>query len=365
MLKSSYEQAGVNYDILDTAKREALKLAKETVSYPGYLGAKIDESSFGESATLIEVGGQKLAFVLECLGTKSLIAAKYFEMTGEDRFADIAYDAVAAIVNDLICLGALPMVINAYFATGSSDFYLKPYAPSIARGWQIACKDAKASWGGGESPTLAGLIDKDAVELAGSAIGIIPDKCQVLSGDKIEVGDEIVMISSSGMHTNGASLARQIADKLPDSYATLLPSGKSFGSAVLDKSFIYVDTVADLMMQGDILHYASHITGHGIRKIMRAERDLTYHLHSLPPIPEVLQFMVDQTGMSVRESYSTLNMGAGFALYVKEGTGARVVEAARSHGQEAIVVGKTEKGPKRLVIDPISVTYGESDLLLR
>ncbi len=362
---NSYEKAGVNYDILDAAKREALLLARQTASYPAGQGVMLDESSFGESATVIDVAGQKLAFVLECLGTKSLIAKQYFEMSHEDRFEDIAYDAVAAIVNDLICVGAIPMVINAYFATGSSDFYENPYAFSLARGWQAACKDSGAAWGGGESPTLSGLIKEGAVEVAGSAVGKIPNGLEPLSGDRLEPGDDIVLIYSNGMHTNGASLARQIASQLPDSYLTLLDSGRTFGSAVLDKSFIYQDVVADLSTKGDILHYASHITGHGLRKIMRADRELTYRLHTLTPVPEVLQFMVQQTEMSKEEAYATLNMGAGFALYISAGRGEEAVLAAEALGHGAIVAGKVEEGKKCLIVEPISATYGAEDLLIR
>ncbi|MCL5048408.1 MAG: AIR synthase-related protein [Firmicutes bacterium] len=362
---SNYRDAGVDYDVLDQAKRETLSLARQTSSYPNYIGAKVDESSFGESASLVDLGGQKLGFVIECLGTKSMIAKNYFDLSGEDRFFDIAYDAVAAVVNDLICVGALPVMVNAYFATGSADFYLEPYAGSLAKGWQAACSDAYAAWGGGESPTLAGLIEKDGVELAGSAIGKVPDDVLPLSGSRLEPGDEIVILSSSGMHTNGASLARKIASTLENSYLEQLPSGTSFGSALLEKSLIYVDIVRELMTETNILHYASHITGHGIRKIMRADRELTYRIAKLPDVPEVLRFMAECESMSDFDAYATLNMGAGFALYVKAGMGDTVCEVAASHGKEAVVAGIVEEGQKRIIVEPLDIVYDEKELLIR
>ncbi len=362
---NKYREAGVDYDVLDRAKRETLALAKQTAAYPNYLGATVDESSFGESASLVDLAGQKLGFVIECLGTKSMIAKSYFDMGGEDRFFDIAYDAVAAVVNDLICVGALPIMVNAYFATGSADFYLQPYAMSLAKGWQAACSDSGAAWGGGESPTLAGLVEKDGVELAGSAVGKVPDGVLPLSGSRLEPGDEIVILYSSGMHTNGASLARKIASNLDHSYLTPLPSGTAFGAALLEKSIIYVDSVRDLMTKENILHYASHITGHGIRKIMRADRELTYRLHKLPPVPEVLEFMAGLESMSDFDAYATLNMGSGFALYVKAGMGEKVCETAASHGKSAIVAGVVEEGPKRIIVEPLGLTYDEKELLIR
>src|SRR5262249_36634009 len=157
-------------------------------------------------------GEQTLAFVLEGLGTKSIIARHVHQQLGQNRFADVAYDTVAAIVNDLCCVGALPLVVNAYFATGSSDWYADADRQgALIDGWKRACQDAGATWGGGESPTLPEMVSADDIELAGSAVGVVPTGHSPILGSGLQAGDEIVFVTSSGLHANGASLARMLA----------------------------------------------------------------------------------------------------------------------------------------------------------
>src|SRR5207302_297067 len=173
-------------------------------------GRALDESR-GEPAFVFEAGGRLLAFVVEGLGTKSIIARQVEEQLGLSRFADVAYDTVAAIVNDLCCVGALPLVVNAYFATGSSGWYAQPQrAASLLEGWRRACADAGCAWGGGESPSLPGLLDAAEIELAGAAVGAVPEGRAPILGERLGAGDEIVLVASSGLHANGASLARLV-----------------------------------------------------------------------------------------------------------------------------------------------------------
>ena len=110
-----------------------------------------------------------------------MIAQRRSGATGVNRFEAVAYDTVAAIVNDLACVGALPLVVNAYFATGDSAWYAnRERATQLLEGWQQACVDAGATWGGGESPALAGLVTQREIELAGAAIGALPDGSEPL-----------------------------------------------------------------------------------------------------------------------------------------------------------------------------------------
>ena len=182
-----------------------------------------------------------------------------------------------------------------------------------------------------KSPSLPTLVSAADVELAGSAVGIVPGTGPIL-GAELSVGDEIVFIASSGLHANGSSLARMVAARLPDGYRTPLPSGRSFGEALLDPSVIYAGLVDALLQGGFEVHYLSHITGHGLLKLMRPARDLSYRITELPPVPEVLTFLAEQAGMSPRASYSTFNMGCGFAVYCAAGAGADVVALASAWG---------------------------------
>lgn len=361
----AYERAGVDYATLDAAKRAALAAALSTTPYGAARGARLDDASRGEPAVVIELAGLTLGFVLECLGTKSAIARDFEQLTGLDHFDAIGYDTVAAVVNDCCCVGALPFVVNAYFATGSADWYAGSRHASLVAGWKRACEDAGASWGGGESPTLSGLVAPEGIDLAGSAVGKVPDGVAPLLGGALVPGDEIVLVASSGLHANGASLARDVAARLPAGLATLLPSGRSYGAALLDESVIYVALVEAALAAGVPLHYASHITGHGLRKLMRADRRFTYRIDRLPEVPEVLEFTAQAAGLSQRDAYATLNMGAGFAFYSAAGSGERLVELASGFGYRAILAGLVEAGERRVVLEPVGVEYVGAELELR
>ncbi len=212
-------------------------------------------------------------------------------------------------------------------------------------------------WGGGESPSLPGLVAEDQLELAGSAIGLVPDGTPPVLGDALAPGDEIVFITSSGLHANGASLARLQAGRLEGGYGHALPSGRTFGSALLDPTVLYSPLVEALLAAALPVTYLSHITGHGLLKLMRPRASVTYRISRLPEVPEVLAFMVSEAGMTPGAAYSTLNMGAGFAVYSAAGSGADVVAVATGLGLEAFVAGAVEAGPRRVVLEPIGVTY--------
>jgi phosphoribosylformylglycinamidine cyclo-ligase len=361
---SAYRAAGVDYEQLDAGKRHALTAALATSGLLAAHGSQAIDESRGEPAFAFEFGDQTLAFVLEGLGTKSIIARHVYERLGHNRFADVAYDTVAAIVNDLCCVGALPLVVNAYFATGSSDWYADPdRAGALVDGWRRACEDAGATWGGGESPTLPEMVSGSDIELAGSAVGVVPGGRKAILGADLTDGDEIVFVSSSGLHANGASLARMLADrKLDDGYATPLPSGRTFGEALLDPTRLYVPLVAALLERDTPVHYLSHITGHGMLKLMRPRAQFTYRIHTLPDVPEILAFMCERAQMTDSAAYSTFNMGAGFAVYCASGSGADVVGLAAGLGLEASVAGIVEAGPRRVVLEPVDVTYETGDM---
>ncbi len=362
---ASYRDAGVDYETLDAGKRLAMAHALSTSSLLIARGGRALDASRGEPAFAFELDGRTLAFVVEGLGTKSIVARKVLEEQGIDRFGDVAYDTVAAIVNDLCCVGALPLVVNAYFATGSSEWYREgSRAAALLEGWRRACADAGCAWGGGESPSLPGLIDEREIELAGAAVGVVPDGHGPILGEELGSGDEIVLVASSGLHANGASLARLVAGRLKDGYATALPSGTTLGEALLEPSEIYVGLVAELLRQELPLTYISHITGHGLLKLMRRPKALTYRIWKLPETPEVLSFLVAEAGLEAKAAYSTFNMGAGYALYCAAGAGAAIVELATSLGLPACVAGSVEEGPREVVLEPVGVRFGGGELEL-
>ena len=366
MAATNYESAGVDYNVLDAAKRTALASAAQTEIKHEH--AEALKESLGASAFVFRANGSTLATVLECLGTKSVVAREYVEAGGPDLFDHVGFDAVASVVNDLVSVGALPLVVNAYFATGSREWYAKrDRHDRLVAGWKEACAAAGAVWGGGESPTLTGLVNPDDIELAGSAVGFIPPGHEPVLGQHLAPGDDIVFIASTGLHANGASLVRVLVHELPYGYKTQLPSGREWGEVVLDKSAMYVGLVAELSQITDVrVTYYSHITGHGLRKLMRADKQLTYRIEELPlPVPEILTAIRQRAHMDDRTAYGTLNMGVGFAVFCAHGHGRGVVEIANRLGLEAACVGHVEEGPKRVVLEPVDVVFDEDELLLR
>jgi phosphoribosylformylglycinamidine cyclo-ligase len=314
---------------------------------------------------VFELDGRAFAFVVEGLGTKSIVARQVLEEQGINRFGEVAYDTVAAIVNDLCCVGALPLVVNAYFATGASEWYRQSErSAALLEGWRSACADAGATWGGGESPSLPGLLDERDIELAGAAVGVVPEGHSPILGAELSAGDEIVLVSSSGLHANGASLARLLAGRLPDGYATKLPSGASLGEALLEPSVMYARLVAELLQAKLAITYLSHVTGHGLLKLMRPAKALTYRIERLPEVPEVLRFLVAQAELDAHAAYSTFNMGSGYAIYCAKGDAEAVLEIARGLGLSALLAGHVEEGPRQVILEPVDVRFAGDELEL-
>jgi phosphoribosylformylglycinamidine cyclo-ligase len=363
---SEYSKAGIDYDVLDESKRAAIRNAEATSHLlAAHHGGRVIEESRGASAFVLELNGQQLAFVVEGLGTKSILARQWLEQTGEDRYADVAIDGVAAIVNDVASVGALPVVVNAYFATGASDWHAKSATvTSLLEGWRRGCELAQATWGGGESPALPDLVSAQDVEIAGSAIGTIPPEWGPLLGEDLAPGQRIVLIDSSGLHANGATLARSVAKKLGDGLRTPMPDGTAFGDALLAPSVIYVPLVAELRSRGIRPSYLAHVTGHGLRKLMRAPAELTYVIDALPPVPPVLEFLAAQAGMSERDAYGTFNMGAGWAVYVEPDQAEAVVEAAAACGMTARIAGHVEAGDRAVELPTKGIAYRGDELEL-
>jgi phosphoribosylformylglycinamidine cyclo-ligase len=285
------------------------------------------------------------------------------DQLGLSLFDNVAYDTVAAIVNDLCCVGALPLVVSAYFATGTSDWYADhDRSAALLAGWREACVDAGAVWGGGESPSLPGLLAPRDIELAGSAVGLIPAGRKAILGDALAVGDEIVLVASSGLHANGSSLARKVAERSPEGYRTPIGDGRTLGEALLDRTIIYAGLVRALLESGLEVHYLSHITGHGLLKLMRPRRELSYTIHRLPPVPPVLAHLVAATELPPATAYSTFNMGAGFAVYCAGGQGEEVVRLASALSLSAQVAGAVGAGPRRVVLEEVGVVFEGADM---
>src|SRR5262245_22372512 len=361
-----YAAAGVDYGTLDASKILAQQAARATAANLNLHGAAEIEASRGESAYLVEVGGLLIASITECLGTKALVADAVREFSGRTHYDTIAQDTIAMAVNDLVTVGATPLSTHAYWSAGSSAWFGdKERMRDLVRGWHAACDVCGMSWGGGETPALGGVVEASRIDLAASCVGIVKSRDRLMLGERLQAGDAIVLLASSGIHANGISLARNLAEQLQEGYRTPPTEGRSFGEALLDPTVLYPPVIEALFAAGVRPHYAVNVTGHGWRKLMRHPAELKYVIRRVPPVPTVLQFLQAQGGMSTRDAYGTLNMGAGFALFVAREDVAAAIAAAKAAGLAAWHAGDVETGEKSVVIAPLGITYAASELHLR
>ncbi len=363
----TYQSTGVNYDAMDPLKRMAQKKARETSFNLESFGYREVKESRGESAYIWEEPEKYGAFVVEGLGTKNIVADEMRKITGKTYHQEIAQDDVAMIVNDLIVVGAMPIVVSAYFAAGDSEWFEdKERNADLTNGFRDACNKAGAVYGGGESPTLRDIIIKGKADLAGAAVGEIKPKSRITLGDKLKSGDRIMLVESNGIHANGLTLARDVKDRLPDGYSTQLSGGQMYGEALLEPTHIYVKLIRDLFEAGVDIHYMVNITGHGWRKLMRAEKDLTYVINILPEVPEEFSLIQEVSGNDDKEMYGNLNMGAGFAIYVPEKDVDIVRQiAVQNHRLTALNAGYVEDGQKRVIINPKNIIFEGKTLGVR
>ncbi|RRJ95905.1 phosphoribosylformylglycinamidine cyclo-ligase [Opitutaceae bacterium TAV4] len=365
----SYESSGVNYDQLDAFKRACQKAARTTAPLLASHGYTEPASTRGESAYLIEAADHYLAHVEEGLGTKNLVADAVLKSTGKCFYREVAIDTVATIVNDLATCGALPISIAMHAAVGDSAWFAnETRMNALVEGWAEGCRLAGGVWGGGETPTLRGIVNPDTIVLAGSAIGKISPKKLRITGD-VRDGDSIIFLASSGVQTNGLTLCRQIADRLPQGYETPIGHGdtRTYGEALLAPSVIYVAFVRECQRRGIKLNYVAHVTGHGWRKLMRLDEPFVYEIINPGVEPALFKFLREAGPIDLREAYATFNQGIGFAAYVAPEDAAAALAAAKASGYDAWLAGRVRKeGHRKAVLIPsLELEYDGSTLQVR
>ena len=239
---------------------------------------------------------------------------------------------------------------------------------ALVAGFAEGCRAAGAVWGGGETPTLGGVVEPTAIVLAGSAIGKIQPKSHRITGNVAE-GDAILFFASSGVQTNGLSLCRKLAAQLPQGYSTPIGHGdpRTYGEALLAPSVIYVAFVRECQRRGLPLNYVAHVTGHGWRKLMRLEEPFVYEITDPRPAPALFQFMMEAGPIDRREAYATFNMGIGFAAFVAPDLAEEALALAKATGYDAWRAGTVRKqGSRKAVVVPaFGLEFGGETLQVR
>lgn len=365
MSKITYSQVGDNYDIKDPIKKLAQTIAAKTANNLPAEFKEVSESR-GESAYVWKQGDVYMASSIEGLGTKNLVADKMGEITEKTYYDVIGHDTVATIINDLVTVGAKPLVIHAYWAIEDNSWLEDESRMSdLIHGWEDACNLSGASWGGGETPTLKGVIAPGTVDLGGSAIGIISSETRLITDKKLSSGDRILFLKSNGLNANGLSLARAVAAKLSEGYAGKLPDGTFYGEAILTKTNIYAKLIQDLLDAGLDIHYVSNITGHGLRKTMRSSRNFTYIIEKLFTPQPVFQFIQENAGLNDYEMYETYNMGQDYAIFLPAEDMEKALKVVKENGFEGLNAGYIEEGERKVIIKPKNIIFAGETLDLR
>jgi phosphoribosylformylglycinamidine cyclo-ligase len=365
----------VDYSRLDPVKREALKIFASTFKNPERLRIRVAPS--GETAAVLDFLDYDfmLAFNVEGLGTKNLIADEMYRISkrkkgGKDVNAERYYrylgqDALAMSVTDLVAVGADPIAYADAVASGDSRWFDDAKrVKELLEGYRVAAEKAGCAIPQGETPTLSGIVSPRTLELTGGSVGIIRPKERFTYGKNLVEGDIIYGISSGGICANGVSKARAIAEKLEKGYFTKLPSGQTLGETLLKPTPIHVRPIIEMLESGVSLHYISPITGHGWRKIARARFPFTYVVKEVPEPPPVFLSLIEwgrKLGFDVsdEENYQVWNMGVFIALIAARRDGDEIFRICEKHRAEAFELGHVEKGERQVVIDPKRVVYRE------
>jgi phosphoribosylformylglycinamidine cyclo-ligase len=381
----TYAGSGVNYDAMDPFKKMCQLVGLKTASQLQRHGCIEMEWSRGESCYIFKTPwGVYMAHVEEGLGTKNIAADKMAnalalwqgvvcasKRCSHSFYREVAQCNVAMVINDLITSGASPLNFMLHLAVGNGDWFKNEQrAKDISEGTAQALILGRCAWGGGETPGLKGIILPDEALLSGSAVGFIEKEEHVINPANICDGDAIVFFQSSGPHANGFTMLREIADGLPSGYLAQLPSGRTYGDTILAPTHIYAAAIQECQKVGVRIHYAINVTGHGWRKLMRANANFSYIIDRLPPQQEIFDFVQKVGDVSDREMYKTFNMGAVFALYLPQEDLGKLMEALMNLTPEeavlADVVGHIEASKeKKVVIVPKDITFDANDLDIR
>ncbi|MCY0875718.1 MAG: phosphoribosylformylglycinamidine cyclo-ligase [Firmicutes bacterium] len=271
-----------------------------------------------------------------------------------ERHDTIGVDCVAMCVNDILAMGAEPLFFLDYFATGK----LQPQVlEQVVKGLADGCLQAGAALIGGETAEMPGMFADGEYDVAGFAVGIV-EKSRMIDGRRIEPGDILIGLPSSGVHSNGYSLVRQlVADAaLPWSH-TPEALGCPIGEALLTPTRIYVQTVRPLLEPFDIRGMA-HITGGGL--LENVPRMFAPHLGCVIdpdawPLPAVFDWLLSLQDISEETRYRTWNMGIGFVLAVSNAEVDDVLDALAAQGETAYVIGSVEAGLSGVTLERGSV----------
>ena len=337
----SYKAAGVDV----TAGYKGVELMKKAVQAT-YSNAVISDIGGFGGLYAPQIKGMEEPILVsgtDGVGTKLKLA---FLM---DKHDTIGEDCVAMCANDVICTGASPMFFLDYMALGKN---IPEKVATIVAGVAEGCKKAKCSLIGGETAEMPGFYPVDEYDLAGFCVGIV-DKKKIINNKTIEIGDKVIGLKSSGVHSNGFSLVRKVFDVNKENLNEYVESlGCTVGEALLKPTKIYVKPILKLIEQVKVKGI-SHITGGGfyenMPRMLREGVALKIDKNSYE-VPPIFKLIAERGNIPERDMYNTFNMGIGMAVIVPESEVEKSLEILKQAGEEAYLIGEVIAGNKEIIV---------------
>ena len=324
--------AGSGVDIRQ--KDEAAKQITHLLSFvrAGSVGKPMGGA--GHFAGMVEFGEHALVLATDGVGTKLEVA------NAMKKWDTVGIDCVAMNVNDAICVGAEPIAFVDYLAVENADPVL---AAELAKGLNEGARQSNMTIVGGETAVLPSLVK--GFDLAGTVLAFVK-KDRVISGKSIQPGDVLLGVPSSGIHSNGYTLARKALARSGKSYHDKLPDGTTIGAAMLEPTRIYVKAALDMItaVPHGAVHGIAHITGSGLLNVPRLRKDVRYVFDAPLPVPIVLQEIQAWGAVENVEMHRTFNMGMGLCVAVAPEHADAALAALRKHWPGSARVGRVEVG---------------------
>ncbi|NLW52600.1 MAG: phosphoribosylformylglycinamidine cyclo-ligase [Tissierellia bacterium] len=339
-MKLTYKDAGVDKE----AGYREVQLIKNIVKTTFTKGVVSDLGGFGGMFRLDKDAYENPILVsgTDGVGTKLDLA---FRM---DKHDTIGIDAVAMCINDVLCQGARPLFFLDYIATGK---LVPEKMAQIVEGVAEGCRQSQAALIGGETAEMPGIYQENHYDIAGFAVGVVDEK-KAITGQKVEIGDRLIGLRSSGVHSNGFSLVRKIlfdvVKKELSDYEEAL--GMTIGEALLTPTKIYVKDVLPLIEKYDI-HAISHITGGGIYenlpRVLKENQKAIWDVKDYD-IPTIFKLLEKWGNVERKEMFGTFNMGVGMVLVVSENDYNNILEDLSTRDIEYIEMGSIVEGNKEV-----------------
>ncbi|RMD51966.1 MAG: phosphoribosylformylglycinamidine cyclo-ligase [Nitrospirae bacterium] len=350
--KLTYTEAGVNIDKEQEGIESILSWVKKTLTF-SKMRTKL---GYGHFANVIDIGMNRgIAISTDGVGTKIIVA----EMM--KRYDTIGIDCVAMNVNDVVCVGAMPFAMVDYIAVTSMEPKL---LSGIGKGLHDGAKIANISIPGGEIAQLKEMLagGEDSFDLVGTSIGIV-DIDRIIDGKNIRDGDVLIGLKSSGIHSNGLTLARRaLFDKGGFKIDTYIDEiGRTIGEELLEPTKIYSSTVVKIIEAGIDIKALYHITGGGLLNLRRLSVDYGFIIEHLPEPQPIFNLIQEVGGVDDEEMFRVFNMGIGFCIVLDRGDVKHTLNLCSREGLEGFELGYAvkDRDKKILIKEKSLIGFGD------